>query len=73
MKFKELEKEMKDELDEELRELAKGYMKDLFMDFTKAKAKFESIERKYNEDISNEISEEFLYKKGYIVKRTRDY
>ena len=72
MVFKELEKEVQDELGEELKQLAKDYLKDEFMIFTKAKERFEKIEKTYNEHMNSEITEKFLGSKGYHIKSTRE-
>jgi len=73
MEFKELEEEVRDDLGEELKQLAKDYMKDQYMLFSQMKEKFEKSERLYNEMLSTEITEDYLSKKGYSIRQTRDY
>ena len=72
MKFGELEEECIGELGQELKDLAKQYLKDAKMNFDDHTRSYENSKKCYEDLLDTEIDKEFLSKKGIYVKNSND-
>lgn len=72
MKFKELEKEAKDELGQEIKDLAKQFLKDAKISFDDQTRLYEKNKLFYENLLNEEITYEFLSRKGIYVKNSND-